>query len=132
MIEHWNDIVLLCGKDRATGQAAETFEEGVEAIAEEEKTEVNSTHVTRVRARPSSSTDSMPNKKKKLKKDYLVEAVGVIVTSFQDLLASKKKNERNQVVLRYVRSSMISRLTSHELFKAVRKLMNRDVEELNY
>ncbi|KAL0290408.1 UNVERIFIED_CONTAM: hypothetical protein Sangu_2576000 [Sesamum angustifolium] len=37
MIEHWDDIVLLCGKDRATGQGAENIEEGLEAMAEERK-----------------------------------------------------------------------------------------------
>ncbi|KAL0337094.1 UNVERIFIED_CONTAM: hypothetical protein Scaly_1984500 [Sesamum calycinum] len=37
---HWDDIVLLCGKDRATGQGAENIEEGLEAMAEDEETEV--------------------------------------------------------------------------------------------
>ncbi|KAL0349479.1 UNVERIFIED_CONTAM: hypothetical protein Sradi_4097100 [Sesamum radiatum] len=32
MIEHWDDIVSLCGKDRATGQGAENIEEGLEAM----------------------------------------------------------------------------------------------------
>ncbi|KAK4417024.1 hypothetical protein Salat_2527900 [Sesamum alatum] len=122
MIEHWDDIVLLCGKDRAMGQGTETFEEGVEAMAEEEETEVNSAPVTGARTRPSSSTDSMPNKKKKLKKDSLVEAIGTIATSFQEFLASKKKNEEkpNGIETHEV-VSMIPGLTSHEVFKAVRK-----------
>ncbi|KAL0332874.1 UNVERIFIED_CONTAM: hypothetical protein Scaly_2188900 [Sesamum calycinum] len=58
---------------------------------EDEETEVNSIPVTGARARPSSSTNFMPNKKKKLKRDSLVEAIGMIATSFQDFLASKEK-----------------------------------------
>ncbi|KAL0290924.1 UNVERIFIED_CONTAM: protein EMSY-LIKE 4 [Sesamum calycinum] len=60
---------------RATGQGAEHIEEGLEAMAEEEETEVNSIPVTGARAPPSSSTNSMPNKKKKLKRYSLVEAI---------------------------------------------------------
>ncbi|KAL0423646.1 UNVERIFIED_CONTAM: hypothetical protein Sradi_0899400 [Sesamum radiatum] len=130
MIEHWDDIVLLCGKDRATGQGAENIKEGLEAMAEDEETEVNSISVTGARARPSSSTNFMPNKKKKLKRDSLVEAIGMIATSFQDFLASKKKNEEKPSGIEiYEVVSMISGLTSHEVFKVVRKLMNGDVEQ---
>ncbi|KAK4426489.1 hypothetical protein Salat_1417500 [Sesamum alatum] len=133
MIEHWDDIVLLCGKDRATGQGTETFEEGVEAMAEEEETEVNSAPVTGARTRPSSSTDSVPNKKKKLKKDSLVEAIGTIATSFQEFLASKKKNEEKPSGIEiHEVVSMIPGLTSHEVFKVVWKLMNGDVEEFKW
>ncbi|KAL0370724.1 UNVERIFIED_CONTAM: hypothetical protein Sangu_0390500 [Sesamum angustifolium] len=130
MIEHWDDIGLLCGKDRATGQGAENIEEGLEAMAEDEETEVNSIPVTGARARPSSSTNFMPNKKKKLKIDSLVEAIGMKATSFQDFLASKKKNEeKSSGIGIHEVVSMIPGLTSHEVFKAVRKLMNGDVEE---
>ncbi|KAG8373602.1 hypothetical protein BUALT_Bualt11G0041400 [Buddleja alternifolia] len=38
-IDNWDDIVLLCGKDRATGQGAENFEDGAAAMGEEEENE---------------------------------------------------------------------------------------------
>ncbi|GFQ07786.1 hypothetical protein PHJA_002922600, partial [Phtheirospermum japonicum] len=42
MIEQWDNIVLLCGKDRAISQGAETFEEGAELMGEGDENEVNS------------------------------------------------------------------------------------------
>ncbi|KAI3458536.1 hypothetical protein Pfo_015199 [Paulownia fortunei] len=69
--KHSDDIVFLCGKDRATSQDVEIFEEGVEAMGEEEEIEVNSALISAPRARPSSSTDSMHDKRKGPKKDSL-------------------------------------------------------------
>ncbi|KAI3445179.1 hypothetical protein Pfo_001844 [Paulownia fortunei] len=132
MIEYWDDIVLLYGKDRATGQCAETFEEGVEAMGEEEEIEVNSTPISGPRARPSSSTDSMHGKRKRPKKDPLGEAVSVIATSFQEFLASKKKvKEKQSGIEIHEVVSMVPALTSNEVFKAIRKFMNSDIEEFN-
>ncbi|GFP96289.1 hypothetical protein PHJA_001773000, partial [Phtheirospermum japonicum] len=95
IIEQWDSIVLLCGKDRATGQGAETFEEGAELMGEGDENEVNSSPLSgqRPRARPSSSTNSMQNKKKRPKKDSLAEAVSVIATSFEEFVASKRKSQ---------------------------------------
>ncbi|KAK9286201.1 hypothetical protein L1049_014585 [Liquidambar formosana] len=39
-IENWDDIVILCGKDRATGVGVENCEDSVEEMAEEEEDEV--------------------------------------------------------------------------------------------
>lgn len=45
VIENWDDIVLLCGRDnRVTGLGTETFEEGANAMEEDKETEVNSRH----------------------------------------------------------------------------------------
>ncbi|KAI3462254.1 hypothetical protein Pfo_018917 [Paulownia fortunei] len=54
----------LGGKDKAIGEGAETFEECVEVMGEEEEIEVNSAPISGPRARPSSSTDSMHDEKR--------------------------------------------------------------------
>ncbi|GFQ05424.1 hypothetical protein PHJA_002686500 [Phtheirospermum japonicum] len=134
MIEQWDNIVLLCGKDRAISQGAETFEEGAELMGEGDENEVNSSPLSgqRPRARPSSSTNSMQNKKKRPKKDSLAEAVNVIATSFEEFVASKiKSQEKPSGVEIHDVVSMVPGLTTDEVFKAVRKLMNGDVEEFN-
>ncbi|GFP89279.1 hypothetical protein PHJA_001071600 [Phtheirospermum japonicum] len=83
MIEQWYSIVLLCGKDRAIDQGTETFEEGAELMVEGDENEVNPSPLSgqRPRARPSSSTNFMQNKKKRPKKDSFAKAVSVIATS---------------------------------------------------
>ena len=35
VIENWDDIVLLCGCDRAIGDGAETFQDAAEAMDQE-------------------------------------------------------------------------------------------------
>ncbi|KAK6149565.1 hypothetical protein DH2020_017090 [Rehmannia glutinosa] len=134
MIENYDDTVLLCGKDRATGQGAETFEEGADAIGEEDENEVNLTPLSgpRLRAWPSSSTDSMHNKEKKAKKDSLAEVVSVIASTFEEVVASKKKSqEKPSGIEIHEVVSMVPGLTINEIFKVVRELMNGDVEEFN-
>lgn len=48
VIETWDDTVLLCGRDRATVIGTETLEECAKAMEEDEETEVNSTHRSRL------------------------------------------------------------------------------------
>ncbi|GER29377.1 myeloid differentiation primary response protein MyD88, partial [Striga asiatica] len=83
----------------------------------------------RARARTSSSTDSNLEKKTKFKKDSLAEVVGVIATSFQEYLARKKQEEKPNGIEIHEVVSVIPGLTCEEVFKAVRKLMNSDLEE---
>ncbi|XP_073125482.1 uncharacterized protein [Henckelia pumila] len=125
VIENWNDIVLLCGRDRATGLGVETHDKGANAMEEDEENEVNSTHE---RSRHSNSLDSSSNKRKKAKKNDLVEVVGMIAASFQEFVASKKKEERPSDIEIHEVVSNINRLTDTERFKAIQKLMNGDVE----
>ena len=42
VIDNWEDIVILCGRDRATGVSTEHIDEAIEAMAEEGENEVNS------------------------------------------------------------------------------------------
>lgn len=125
VIDNWSDIVLLCGRDRATGLKSETFEKGAYVMGDEEEVEVKS---AQEQSRPSDSLDSMINKRKKAKKDALVEVVGMIAASFQEFVASKKKEERPSGIEIYEVVSSITELTSTEKFKAVEKLMGGDVE----
>ncbi|KAI3451361.1 hypothetical protein Pfo_008026 [Paulownia fortunei] len=103
-----DDIVLLCGKDRAT------------AKGEEEEIEVNSAPILGPRTRPSSSTDSMHDNRKRPKKDSLGK-----------LSVKKKFQEKPSGIEIYEVVFMVPGLTSNEVFKVVRKLMNGDVEEFN-
>ena len=42
VIDNWEDIVILCGRDRATGVSAEHIDEAIEAMTEEGENEVKS------------------------------------------------------------------------------------------
>ncbi|KAL3503843.1 hypothetical protein ACH5RR_033684 [Cinchona calisaya] len=92
-IRLWNtyikeDIVLLCGKDRATGDGAETFNDGVETMAEEEENEVNSTDTSR----PASSTANEPKSqdKKRARKDALAVQSNMLLTLFGCSLRARR------------------------------------------
>ncbi|GLT28460.1 hypothetical protein SLA2020_033940 [Shorea laevis] len=39
-IERWDDIVMLCGTDRATGEGAKTFEDVDEAMVGEDENDI--------------------------------------------------------------------------------------------
>ncbi|XP_073148049.1 uncharacterized protein [Henckelia pumila] len=125
VIENWNDIALLCGRDKVTGLNTQTFEEGPIKMGDEEDAELK---LAQEQLRPSDSLDSMRSKRKKAKIDALVEVVGMIATSFQDFVASKKKEERPSGIEIYEVVSSITELTSIEKFKAVEKLMSGDAE----
>ncbi|KAG9152627.1 hypothetical protein Leryth_026065 [Lithospermum erythrorhizon] len=43
-IRNWDDIVMLCGRDRAIGEGVETFDEAAETMAYEGYDEEISTH----------------------------------------------------------------------------------------
>ncbi|KAK6149294.1 hypothetical protein DH2020_016819 [Rehmannia glutinosa] len=112
MIENWDGIVLLCGKDRATVKSLKLFKK-IQKHGQDHRAQ------------------QIPclRRKKSLRKT-LIEAVGTIATSFQEFLASKKKNEEKPsgIEIHDVVSS-IPKLSSDDVFKAVRKLMNGDPEE---
>ena len=42
VIDNWEDIEILCGRDRATGIGVEYMNEAVEVMAEDGENEVNS------------------------------------------------------------------------------------------
>ncbi|KAL8544590.1 hypothetical protein ACS0TY_004977 [Phlomoides rotata] len=131
MIDNWDEIVLLCGKDRAMGQTIETHDAVSEEMGEDDEIEVSSIPIsgTKAQARPSSSIDSMMGKTKKPKQDSMVDVVGKIASSFQKKLANKKNEEKpSGIEIRNV-VKMIPGLNGEEVFKAVRKLMSGDPEE---
>ncbi|KAK9286114.1 hypothetical protein L1049_014495 [Liquidambar formosana] len=108
-IENWDDIVILCGKDRATGAGAKNCEDDTEAMAEEEEDEVEfipnsfgleasvseGVHISRphIPTHPLALTTST-HQKKKARKDALAEAIARIGTSLNEFLPSKKKQDR--------------------------------------
>ncbi|KAK9290738.1 hypothetical protein L1049_008914 [Liquidambar formosana] len=109
VIENWDDIVILCGKDRATEVRAENCEDVAEAIGEEEEDEVEfipnsfvleasvskGVHTSRPQlpTHPLASTAST-HQKKKARKDTLAEAIAGIGVFLSEFLASKKKKDR--------------------------------------
>ncbi|KAL8534382.1 hypothetical protein ACS0TY_010411 [Phlomoides rotata] len=131
MIDNWDEIVLLCGKDRAMGQTVETHDAVSEEMGEDDEIEVSSVPISGAKAhtRPSSSIDSMMEKTKKPKQDSMVDVVGKIASSFQEFLANKKNEEKpSGIEIRNV-VKMIPELSGEEVFKAVRKLMSGDPDE---
>ena len=96
VIETWDDTVLLCEKDRVTGQGAETQEEALEAMAREEENDVESAPTVHAPTRPSSSTIFAPEEQqKKHRKDPLANAISEVAMSVEEeYFENKKKQEK--------------------------------------
>ncbi|XP_050220837.1 uncharacterized protein LOC126671019 isoform X3 [Mercurialis annua] len=130
-IENWDDIVVLCGSDRATGDGAETYQDAAEAMDQEgndAQSNINLEEQETSRTHPQSSG-------KKAKKDHLADAVMEIAHSFKEYLESKKISERPQPRPQptgeeiYDVVSQIQGLQKVDIFSAVRKLMQGFPEE---
>ncbi|OMO81134.1 hypothetical protein COLO4_23750 [Corchorus olitorius] len=91
MIEFWDDIVVLCASEKATGQHVESFEDAIDSMAAEAEDEMNSPP-TQIPAQQDSTEGSC--QKKKRKKDPLVEIVGEMATSLKEYVEMKKNQER--------------------------------------
>uniref|UniRef100_A0A2N9FQY4 Myb/SANT-like domain-containing protein n=1 Tax=Fagus sylvatica TaxID=28930 RepID=A0A2N9FQY4_FAGSY len=120
VISNWDDIVDLCGKDRATGEGAETGEEADEIMTPIEESNVidldNSTPgqeelnigeddlspntTNRQRKRVQASTSSLVShaKKRMVSKDVLADSVAKMVSSFQEFIrTSTQKLDAGEV-----------------------------------
>ncbi|GER31124.1 RNA-binding protein, partial [Striga asiatica] len=91
MIENWDDIVLLCGRDRATGQNVETFQEGSEAMDEDVDIEEDLAPSSDFRARARTTK----------------------------YLARKKQEEKPSGIEIHEVVSVIPGITSEEVFKVI-------------
>ncbi|PRQ33119.1 hypothetical protein RchiOBHm_Chr5g0053961 [Rosa chinensis] len=129
-IENWDDIAMLCGRNRATGEGAEDVgdaEETMEFEAEEDESDVTpNSHATH--AATSTCESHPPNKKKK--KDPLAQAIGDVANTLKEFMAAQvspqlKGEDVHEVV------SKVANLSKLQVFKAVRILMSGNPEEFS-
>ena len=128
VIENWEDILLLCCKDKATGQGVETYEEVWEEMAHEEENEVESTHT--VPGPPSSTFGPEEQQKKRSRKDPLANVVTEVALSMKMYFENKKKQERPIGLKIYEVVSKVSGLTQDEVYKVDQMLTRGDPEKL--
>ncbi|OMO94123.1 hypothetical protein CCACVL1_06154 [Corchorus capsularis] len=123
MIEFWDDIVVLCASEKATGQHAENFEDAIDSMAAETEDEMNSPP-TQIPAQQDSIEGS--SQRKKRKKDPLVEIVGEMATSLKEYVEMKKNQERPKPTGEEIYGvvSKIVGLNRNDIFGAVNRLMN--------
>ena len=142
VIENWEDIEILYGRDRATGIGVEHMSEAIEVMAEEGENEVNSP-ITQQPHQHSVSTSSAAetHQRKRSRKDPLVEVVAEIGSSLKEYCSSvkvyfttKKNQEQPQPSGEEIHAvvSKVSRLTRLEIFKIVEKLMHGGADDFKF
>ncbi|KAI5311302.1 PREDICTED: DCAR_015799 [Prunus dulcis] len=113
VIENWDDIVDLCGKDRATGEGAETVADAIEVMTptnEADRVDLDgdaqdledihviddisptSTNGQKRRNRASNSYDILPTKKRGAIKDVIADSIARMTLSFEEFIHSDTKN----------------------------------------
>ncbi|XP_040368176.1 uncharacterized protein LOC112179429 isoform X1 [Rosa chinensis] len=130
-IKNWDDIAILCGRDRATGEGAEDVgdaEETMEFEAEENESHVTPNSYASTHAATSTCDSHPPNKKKK--KDPLAQAIGDVANTLKEFMAAQvstqlKGEDVHEVV------SKVANLSKLQVFKAVRILMSGNPEEFS-
>ncbi|XP_050105874.1 uncharacterized protein LOC126585467 [Malus sylvestris] len=153
VIPNWDDIVDLCGKDRATGEGAET---GVEAFEIMTPPHIETNHIdldgdtqgledieiindisptsangqkTQSKRKPTNFVD-VPHTKKKLTtpKDMIADSLAKMASSFQDYIcADTKKLDPTEV---YDEVNAIPDLSEEEQIKACAWLIENDKQFL--
>ncbi|XP_061993672.1 uncharacterized protein LOC133711584 [Rosa rugosa] len=129
-IENWDDIAMLCGKDKTTGEGAEDVgdaEETMEFEAEDESDVTPNSHAS-THAATSNCDPHPPNKTKK--KDPLAQAIGDVANTLKEFMAAQvspqlKGEDVHEVV------SKVPNLSKLQVFKAVRILMSGNLEEFS-
>nr|XP_023923128.1 uncharacterized protein LOC112034547 [Quercus suber] len=87
VIDNWEDIKILCGRDRATGIGVEHMVDVVEVMAEEGENEVNSCIVQQPCQHSLSTSSAVePYQRKRGRKDPLIE---IVVDTSSSLLIIK-------------------------------------------
>ncbi|GKV15533.1 hypothetical protein SLEP1_g26318 [Rubroshorea leprosula] len=125
-IERWDDIVMLCGTDGATGEGAETFEDADEAMVGEDENDVEYSIPPAAPPTQPSTSSTIESHQKKRRKDPLVAIVGDIASSLKEYMNLKKKPSGQEI---YEVVSTILGLSQQEIFKAVQLLLNGDPKQ---
>ncbi|XP_020249199.1 uncharacterized protein LOC109826582 [Asparagus officinalis] len=135
LIENWDDIMVLCAKDRANGEGAETFEEAANTMQHDEsvaQSETNEDGSSSRKHLPGTSTSGETSSKKQKKGDKLVDSLAVMAASVTEYFNERKKEvvrkpptgeEIHHVV------SKIPNLSRIQVFKAFEKLMDSNPEK---
>ncbi|CAL8162663.1 unnamed protein product [Prunus armeniaca] len=145
VIENWDDIVDLCGKDRATREGAETGADATEVVtATNEVDHVDldgdtqdledihvidyisptSTNVQKRRNRASNSSDILPTKKRGVVKDVIADSIARMALSFEEFIRADTKNLDPTEV--YAEVQAVPGLSENEQLKACAWLIEND------
>ncbi|GLT26324.1 hypothetical protein SLA2020_014020 [Shorea laevis] len=96
-IERWDDIVMLCGTDRATDEGAKTFEDADEAMMGEDENDVEYSIPPFASPTQPSTSSTIEAHQKKWRKDPLVAIVGDIASSHKEYMNLKKKPSGQEI-----------------------------------
>ncbi|GLT29149.1 hypothetical protein SLA2020_040340 [Shorea laevis] len=125
-MERWDDIVMLCGIDRAIDEGIETFEDANEAMMRENKNDV-AYSISPITPPTQPSTSSMvESHQKKWRKDPLVAIVGDIASSLKECMNLKNKPSGQEIC------EVVSKVLDHsqkETFKAIQLVLNGDSKQ---
>ncbi|PQQ02126.1 uncharacterized protein Pyn_01302 [Prunus yedoensis var. nudiflora] len=113
VIENWDDIVDLCGKDRATGEGAGTGADATEVMTPTNEVDhvdldsdtqdfedihviddisPTSTNGQKRRNCTSNSSDIRPTKKRGVVKDVIADLIARMALSFEEFICADTKN----------------------------------------
>ncbi|GKV32159.1 hypothetical protein SLEP1_g40783 [Rubroshorea leprosula] len=126
LIERWDDIVMLCGTDRATGEGAETLEDTDEAMMGDDENDVEYSIPPVAPPTQPSTSFTIESHQKKQRKDPLVAIVDDIASSLKKYMNLKKKPNGQEI---YEVVSKVLGLSQQEIFKAIQLLLNDDPEQ---
>ncbi|CAN1754612.1 Putative disease resistance RPP13-like protein 1 [Linum perenne] len=135
-VKNWDNIVLLCGKDRATGSHVENVQDVVGAMArEEDDTRSNSSFesVGVEGTKGKRSGESSSNSSKRSKKDQVGDSLMMVANTLQSYYESKKKKEESRHSTKEIYEVLcnIPGLSRTEIAKAVIKYNNSDPGQFN-
>ncbi|CAN1785487.1 Succinate dehydrogenase assembly factor 1, mitochondrial [Linum perenne] len=130
-IKNWDNVVLLCGKDRAVGSHVENFQDAAGSMArEEDDTRSNSSFesVSVEGTKAKRSGEGSSNSNKRSKKDQVGDSLMMVANTLQSYYESKKKKEESRHSTKEIYEVLcnISGLSRTEIAKAVIKYNNSD------
>ncbi|GKU96976.1 hypothetical protein SLEP1_g10156 [Rubroshorea leprosula] len=96
-IERWDDIVMLCEIDRATGEGVETFEDAYEVVMGEDENDVEYSISCAAPPTQPFTSSTIKSHKKKRRKDPLVAIVGDIASLLKEYMNLKKKPSGQEI-----------------------------------
>ncbi|CAI0540086.1 unnamed protein product, partial [Linum tenue] len=139
-IENWDDLVLLCAKDRAVGDGAEHYSEANASMADEDDMEDvgsastfgnSSAHGSKSQGKKSNGEVSSESRKRAKKDSQVGDALYMVANSLSSYLQSKKKEEEPRYTGKEIYDVIceIPGLTHLEVAKAVMKYRSGDPEQ---
>ncbi|CAN0920804.1 hypothetical protein LINGRAHAP2_LOCUS32263, partial [Linum grandiflorum] len=135
-IKNWDNIVLLCGKDRSVGSHVENIEDAVGAMSREDDdvrsiSSFESGGVGGSKAKRDDEYNSGSSKRSK--KDKVGDALVMVANSLKSYFESKSKKEEKRYSTNQIYEVLcyIPGLTRSEIAKAVIKYNNSDPGQFN-